>query len=70
MKALHCLFAIKKGKYVFVIAGVIFRTLEERGMEQDVEVFPAFRISLFNGMDSVGKNDDQVIREEGVRLSP
>ncbi len=69
-KALHRLLAIQKRKDIFVIAEVIFRALEKRGMKHDVKVFSALQISLLYGVYSVGENHDQIVCAECVRLSP
>lgn len=70
IKTFHRFFGIQKGKDIFVIAKVIFRALEERGMEHDVEVFSTLQIALFYRMYCVGKDHDQIACAECVRLTP
>ena len=70
IKIFHSPFVIQKREDVFVLAGIIFCPLKERGMKQDIKIFPACEIALLYRVDSVGQNDDEVACAERVRLSP
>lgn len=70
IKTFHRFLAAQKGKDIFVIAEIIFRTLEERGVKHDIEIFSAFQIALLYRMYCMGKDYDQIVCAECGCLSP
>ena len=70
LKAFHVPLVIDKGKDIFIIAGVALRAFEKRGSKNDVKILPLCCPCLFDRVDRVGQNHQQVSSAERIGAPP
>lgn len=70
IEAVHCPFSAQKGEDIFLIAKVIFGSLKQGRMKQNIKIVSLLGAVLFDRMHGMGKYNDKVFLAERIYLAP